>query len=275
MNLCMARSSMARRRWPIFAAVLSAAFGLMFLSLAHGQEKSARLTFDVAVIRPSQPGGRGDGIKPLPGGNGYLVQNVPVKAMISLMYKVSGRQISGGPDWLNSESYDIEAKADRAYSLDDLHVMFQNLLADRFNLKFHKEVREGPVYALVMAKSGPKMKVNESPQDFKIPILPGPDNVFVGTRVPMQYLCYFVGQQRLPEERPVINKTGLDKNYDFTLSFMPDLPPNIPRENLPPGLLDRPSLTDALQEQLGLKLQPEKGPVEYYIIDHVEKPSEN
>ncbi len=256
-------------------SVFTAFLGLISLLPAQGQDKPARLTFDVEVIRPSQPGGRGGGIKPLPGGNGYLVQNFPVKGMISLMYKVPGRQITGGPDWLNSQGYDIEAKADHAYSLDDLHVMFQNLLADRFNLKFHKEVKEGPVYALVLGKSGSKMKINESPQDFKIPILPGPDNVFVGTRVPMQYFCFFLGQQHLPEEWPVINKTGLDKNYDFTLSFMPDLPPNIPRENLPPGLLDRPSLLDALQEQLGLKLQPQKGPVEYYIIDHIEKPSEN
>ena len=94
--------------------------------------------------------------------------------MISLMYKVPGRQITGGPDWLNNQSYDIEAKADHAYSIDDLHVMFQNLLADRFNLKFHKEVREGPVYALVLDKSGPKLKVNDSPQDFKIPFSPAP-----------------------------------------------------------------------------------------------------
>jgi len=275
MKLCMAMSSMARRRWPIFAAVLSAAFGLMFLSLAHGQEKSARLTFDVAVIRPSQPGGRGDGIKPLPGGNGYLVQNVPVKAMISLMYKVSGRQISGGPDWLNSESYDIEAKADRAYSLDDLHVMFQNLLADRFNLKFHKEVREGPVYALVMAKSGPKMKVNESPQDFEIPIGGGKDGLTHGTRVPMEYLCYWLGQVLRNDNRQVIDKTGLTGNYDFTLSFLPDLPPGFDKANLPPEVLDRPSIFDALKTQLGLKLEAQKGPVEYYVIDQAEKPAGN
>jgi uncharacterized protein (TIGR03435 family) len=271
MKLRVAAFSMSRRTASVLAVVVS----LISMWLAHGQEKAARLTFDVALIRPSAPGGRGGGIKPLPGGNGYLVQNFPVKAMISLMYRVPGRQITGGPDWLNNQGYDIEAKADRAYNIDDLHVMFQNLLADRFNLKFHKEVKEGPVYALVLDKSGPNMKVNDSPQDFKIPILPGPDNAFVGTRVPMQYFCYFLGQQRLPEEWPVINKTGLDKNYDFTLSFMPDLPPDFPKENLPPGVLDRPSLPDALREQLGLKLQPEKGPVEYYVIDHVEKPSEN
>jgi uncharacterized protein (TIGR03435 family) len=271
MRLRVAVICTARRILAVLAAVVAS----ISLWLAHGQEKPGRLTFDVAVIRPSQPGGRGGGIKPLPGGNGYLVQNMPVKPMISLMYKVPGRQITGGPDWLNNQGFDIEAKADHSYSLDELHAMFQNLLADRFNLKFHKEVKEGPVYALVMDKAGPKMKVNDSPQDFKIPILPGPDNTFVGTRVPMQYFCFFLGVQRLPEEWPVIDKTGLTKNYDFTLSFMPDLPPDFPKENLPPGLLDRPSLQDALREQLGLKLEPQRGPVEYYVIDHVEKPSEN
>jgi uncharacterized protein (TIGR03435 family) len=243
-------------------------------SLAHGQEKSSRLTFEVAAIRPAKPADHG-GIKPMPGGDGYLVQNMPVKIMISLMYKVPARQIKDAPDWLDSDRYDIEAKADHAYNIDDLHVMFQNLLADRFNLKFHKEIKEGPVYALMVDKPGSKMKVNESAQDFKIPILPGPDNVFVGTRVPMQYLCWFLGQQLSAEARPVIDKTGLDKWYDFTLSFLPEFPTNVPKEDLPPSLLNRPSLFDALKEQLGLKLQAEKGPVEYYVIDHVDKPSEN
>jgi uncharacterized protein (TIGR03435 family) len=104
-------------------------------------------------------------------------------------------------------------------------------------------------------KSGLKMKVNESDQDFKIPITPGADNVAVGKRVPMQYLCWWLGGQLQSDQRPVINKTGLDKNYDFTLSFAPELPPNFPKENLPPGLLDRPSLFDALKKQLGLKLE--------------------
>ena len=155
------------------------------------------------------------------------MQNMPVKIMISLMYKVPARQITGAPDWLDTNHFDIEAKADHAYSIDDLHVMFQNLLADRFNLKFHKETKEGPVYALMVDKSGSKMKINESAQDFKIPMLPGPDNVFVGTRVSMQYFCWFLGQQLQAEKRPVIDKTGLDKNYDFTLSFLPEFPPNV------------------------------------------------
>jgi uncharacterized protein (TIGR03435 family) len=73
----------------------------------------------------------------------------------------------------------------------------------------------------------------------------------------------------------VIDQTGLDKNYDFTLSFAPELPPNFPRENLPPGFLDRPSLFEAVRQQLGLRLEAQKGTVEYYVIDHIERPSAN
>jgi uncharacterized protein (TIGR03435 family) len=264
--------------FPGYSVKLRVAFciGMLFVSLGHGEEKPARLTFEVAAIRPTPPDARYGGIKPMPGGDGYLVQNMAVKTMISLMYKVPGRQIKGGPDWLDTSRWDIEAKADHFYNIDDLHTMFQNLLADRFNLKFHIETREGPVYALMVDKSGSKMKINDSAQDFKIPIMPGPDNSYVGTRVPLKYFCWFLSNQLTAEERPVIDRTGLgDKNFDFTLSFAPELPPNVPKENLPPGLLDRPSLFDALKEQLGLKLQPEKGPVEYYVIDHLEKPSEN
>ena len=269
---------MEQSRFPVIhrkSFLLAVLIGLLSTPFAYGQDKPARLTFEVASIKPSQPGGRGGGIKAMPGGQAYSATNVPVKLIVSLMYKVPIRQIEGGPAWLDSDMYDIEAKADHSYNLDDLHVMFQNLLADRFMLKFHKETREGPVYALMLDKSGSKMKINESDQDFKIPITPGPDNVFVGRRVPMQYLCWFLGQQLQTEERPVIDRTGLDKNYDFTLSFAPELPLNVPKENLPPGLLDRPSIFDALKDQLGLKLQAQKGPVEYYVIDHLEKPSGN
>src|SRR6185312_7334884 len=105
------------------------------------------------------------------------------------------------------------------------------------------------------------MKVNESPEDFNIPMNPGPQG-FVGRRVPMPYLSWFLGQTLQADGRPVIDKTGLTGNYDFTLTFSPEL-------------RDRPSIFNALREQLGLKLTAERGPVEYYVIDSVERPSDN
>jgi uncharacterized protein (TIGR03435 family) len=249
----------------------------MLVALLHGQDKPARLTFEVASIKPFKPsGGRGGGgIKPKSAGQGYDAVGASVRMMISLMYRMPMQHITGGPSWLDSDLWTVDAKADRAYNTDDLHTMFQNLLADEFKLKFHKEVKEGPVYALMVEKSGPKMKVNDGPQDFEIPIQGGPGGVTIGKRVPMEYLCYVLGQMLRNDDRPVIDKTGLTGNYDFTLTFLPDLPPGFDKANLPPELLDRPNLFDALRQQLGLKLEPQKGPVTYYVIDSVEKPEGN
>ena len=105
---------------------------------AHGQDKTASLKFDVASIKPSEPDLLSGGIKALPGGHGYTARNIPVKLMISLMYKVPMKQISNGPEWIEKDHFDVEARADHSYNLDDLHAMYQDLLAERFGLKFHK-----------------------------------------------------------------------------------------------------------------------------------------
>jgi uncharacterized protein (TIGR03435 family) len=244
------------------------------LSSALSQTASTRLTFEVATIRTSQATDRTGGIKPLPGGNGYSAVNIPVKLMISLMYRVPMSQLEGGPAWLDSDRYDIKAKSEQSYDIEDLHVMYQNLLADRFNLKFHKETREGSVYALTLDTPGSKMKANDSPQDYKIPMNFGPNGV-IGIRVPMPYFCWWLGQQVQSSKRPIIDLTGLTKNYDFNISFAPELPPDVSKETLPPELRDRPSIFDALKQQLGLKLTPQRGPVEHYIIDHIDRPSDN
>ena len=245
--------------------LLVAVVGLMAVSLGHGQENPPRLTFDVASIKLSPPGLRGGGIKPLPGGTGYTAQNIPVKLMISLMYKVPMKEIEGGPEWLDNDSYDIEARIDHSANIDDLHTMFQNLLADRFKLRFHKVIKEGPVYALAVDKSGVKMKANGSGEDMKIPINRGNNNEFIGVKVPMRYLTWWLGQQLQRNDRPVIDETGLKDSYDFTLAFAPELPPDVPKEVLAPELLDRPSIFDAVRDQLGLRLVPQNGPVEHYV----------
>ena len=244
---------------------------LLSTSLASCQEKPARLTFDVASIRPTNTGTLNGMIKALPGGHGYTAQNIPVKLMFSLMYKVPMRQIKGDPEWLNADRYDVEARVDGSYNIDDLHTMFQILLEDRFHLKFHKETKEGNVYALTVDPSGLKMKRNDSAQDFNIPITFTNDGVS-GVRVPMNYLSWWLGQNLQRDERPVIDLTGLEGNYDFKLTFAPPLPPDVVP---PPEFKDRPSLFDALRDQLGLRLKAQTGPVDFYVIDHVERPSEN
>lgn len=254
---------------------------LVTASVAHAQTPTPplnqpRLEFEVASIRLSKPAQPGfQAIKPHADGAGYTASYVPVKLMIAFMYRIPARQIMGGPRWLEEDRYDVEAKADKKYTVDDLNTMYQNLLADRFHLKFHIETREANAYVLTIDKSGSKMKVNDQPQGYNIPITFSGIGVMNGVRVPMPYFCWTLGQILQQDERPVVDLTGLAGFYDFTLSY---LPPNLPQEahdTLPREALDRPSIFDALKQQLGLKLAAQKSPVQYLVIDHVERPTEN
>jgi uncharacterized protein (TIGR03435 family) len=254
---------------------------LVAASAAHAQTPTAppdrpRLEFEVASIRlstPTQPGFQA--IKLRADGSGYTASYVPVKLMIAFMYQIPARQIVGGPRWLEDDRYDVEAKADKKYTVDDLNTMYENMLADRFHLKFHIETKEANAYVLTIDKNGSKMKVNDQPQSYKIPITFGGIGVMNGLRVPMPYFCWTLGQILQQDERPVVDLSGLSGFYDFTLSYRPPGLSQEARDNLSQEALDRPSLFDALREQLGLRLTAQKGPVQYFVIDHVERPTAN
>ena len=249
---------------------------LMFAALVYGQEKPARLTFEVASVKPSKPGSNGGAMKVLPGGQEFVAQNFPLRLMIARMHLVPPRQVTGGPDWMDSGLWDIQAKADKAgYTREQMLDMVEHLLEDDFKLKMRKDPKEGPVYALTVDKSGLKMKANESPEDYEIPVKGGPGGVTVGKRVAMDRLCFTLGSFLQNNERPVIDRTGLTGYFDFTLSFLPELPPGFNKDNLPAEVLSRPSLFEAVKSQLGLKLEATKGPVDYYVIEHIEKPEGN
>ncbi len=234
-----------------------------------------RLEFEVASIKVSKSGALGGGIKPMPNGQGYLAINVPVKLMILLMFDLNRNQVSGGPGWLDTDLYDIEAKAEAPHSRDELHTMFQNLLADRFKLQFHIGQKVLPAYELTVDKSGPKMKENPNPETFGIPIQGGGRGKLMATHSSMPYFAW-VMSQRL--DQPVIDHTGLSKFYDFTLEWTPEPPPGVGAAGggdagLP--AFNGPDLFTAISEQLGLKLTSHKGPVDVMVIDHIERPSEN
>lgn len=260
--------------------MLALTVGLFSISLARGQDAPQRLTFDVASIKLNavKQFENKSSIQSLGAGEGFSVRNAPLRLLISAMYNVPMRQITGGPAWLDADGYDIDAKADHSYRPADLRLMFQNLLEDRFQLKFHKEIKEGPVYVLTVDKSGSKLKVNESqanPDPTWSPLRSTKDHVMVWERVSMTYFCRWLGGALQSQTLPIIDKTGLDKNYDFNLAYLPEFPPNFDKDSLPPASRDLPSLIDALQQQLGLSLQREKGRTEYYVIYHVERPTEN
>jgi len=256
------------RGLPLFASAL-------VVAALQAAAQQPRLTFDVAAIHLAKPGSDRGFIKPLPGGNGYAVQNISLKTMMAVIYRIPARQITGGPEWFSSTNFDIEAKSDNVASLEDLHTMFKNLLADRFGLKFHAEKMNGAVYELVVEKSGVKMQADGSEPDFKIPINMTQPSIFAGVKVPMPYLCWFLSSQLRDDPRPIVDKTGLKQVYDFTLAFQPELPPGLTADDLTPEIRKLPTLFDALPDQLGLRLVPVKGPVDMFVIDHAELPSAN
>jgi uncharacterized protein (TIGR03435 family) len=230
--------------------------------------------------------------------DGFSATNVSLKQLILLTWGVNDDRISGAPSWIDHANYDIEAKVDSAdvpamrnLTIDQRREMVRKLLEDRFGLKSHEETKELPVYALVVAKGGPKLheaKPGDAyPNGFK-----GPDGkggagmmMFNGKQltaqgVPISNLTQFLSRQT---QRTVIDKTGLTGKYDFTLDVpgMPKLGPmQKPAEDNAAGADSAsedsgPSIFTLVQDQLGLKLDSAKAPLPVVIIDHVEQPSEN
>jgi bla regulator protein BlaR1 len=289
--------------------VLPIAFGLLnaIPSRAQAQSQSqaqaqdtnsAAHGYEVASIRPNKSGDNMTRMMIKP--DGLSATGATLDMLIQNAYGVRYFQISGSPGWFQSERYDIEAKMDssaveelRKLSDDqreaEMRRMLRSLLADRFQLKLHSDTKELPVYALVIAKNGPKLQAarpgDTYPNGFK-----GPDGgggagmMFMGGRggpvrgqgIPISNLVHLLSQQL---GRAVLDKTGLTGKYDFTLQWTPDEsqgPPGPPGMDAaaPPDSLG-PSIFTAIQEQLGLKLESQKGPVEILVIDHAEKASEN
>ena len=254
----------------------------VFINVAAGRAQSTGLeqattavvplAFEVASVKPSNPESRGlMRIQPMPGCQTYIARNVPLRMMIKAMYRITDSQIAGGPDWIDTEHYDIDAKAEHPSTLEELHEMFRTLLADRFQLRYHHETREIPAYVLTIANSGTKLKRSESQEIFDVPIKPDGLGRVVGTRVPMSYLSWYLSLQ---VGTPVVDGTALEGFYDFTLAWLPN--PGLES----PGVLyndssEEPAILVAVREQLGLKSQKRKAPIEVFIIDHVVRPQAN
>jgi len=194
------------------------------------------------------------------------MNNASLRTLIRTAYDLQNYQFVGGPSWLDSDTYDVSAvTADRAeVSQDEYRALVRRMLADRFQLKVHWETRQGDVYTLAVAKKGSKLKVaaNSSTEPGlntnKSPHL----GRMVGTNVPVSYLSTVLGIQL---RHPVIDKTGLVGKYDWTLVWDPDPDPDS----------TEPSLFTAVREQLGLKLDSQKGPVQILAIDTAAHPLEN
>jgi uncharacterized protein (TIGR03435 family) len=217
--------------------------------------------FEVASIKPNQSGTEGTDFDM--DNNGRLsVVNATLRALIRNAYRVQNDQIKGGAKWIDADRWNIEAKTAAPIRSGEAGPLLQNLLADRFQLKTHRETAEMPVYALRVGKNGPKFKANTGGEsDSHTHHGTGKVEVSV-TGESMGRLAEILSRQL---GRVVEDKTGLTGRYDFTLEWDPAQTPDS----------TIPSIFTALQEQLGLRLESGKGPVEVLVIDQVEKPTEN
>ena len=239
---------------------------------------SEALRFEVATIKPSQ-GGRVGGIRPAPGGQRYVGSNVPLRLVIQVAYRLRNDQVIGGPGWIDTDRWDINAQAERPSTTEQLHIMLRNLLADRFELQFHRDTKERSIYALTVDKDGPRLTPHQQQSAGDPWIDVAQEQPFhmkwSAKSVPMDYVAWRLG---LALDRPVIDRTELKGGYDFELSYTAQPPPEIPAGALLNGQpidTSGPTVFEALRRQLGLKLESEKGPVEILIIDRAEKPAGN
>jgi uncharacterized protein (TIGR03435 family) len=229
-----------------------------------GPSAAESLRFEVASFKPSPPDAQGPfQIRPTPGNQGYLGTNIPLRAYLMIAYVVRDTQIVGAPAWF--------ARAEKPSTVDELHIMLQNLLADRCALKLHKETMETSGFALVIDKAGPKLAEHDPADKNYPPITPAGQGKVKGINATVNLFALFISRAL---DVPVVDKTGLTAHYDFTFEVVLErvAGPDGQERIVPP---DAGSISEALRAQLGLRLERTKTTTERLVIDHVEKPSAN
>ena len=223
-------------------------------------------TFEVASVKASAPGGPGFVIRQMPGGQTYRGTNVSLRVMMTVAYSLRDTQITGGPGWVDTDRFDLEAKAAKPSTSDELHIMLQHLLEERFQIKLRRETREMPVLVLTVDKSGAKMPLH-SADDINYPPISrtGPETI-VGQNIKMDYFALYLARVL---DRNVLDRTNLSGRYDVSLRAAQFVRPS---DGMDPDNLDGPTIFTALREQLGLKLERARGPVEFLVIEKVAKP---
>ena len=255
--------------------LIAAVIGLLPLTAIFSQATSPP-AFEVASVKPSLPGIRPPAVRLAPNGHRLTAADASVRRLIMRAYSIADWQISGGPGWIDGEKFDIDARPERPVSSEQLYAMLRTLLAERFKLTMHRETVERPMYVLLLDKAAPKIQKhqpgNNDQEMHNWEDSPGIRHAKFNN-VGMSTLAFFLTVQT---GRDVVDKTGLDGRYDFPLNFAPIRDPG------DGGSLDRdyndssgPSIFNAVRQQLGLRMDSQRGPVGRFHIDRVEKPSEN
>lgn len=236
-----------------------------------GQTPTQRATFEVASIRPTKDVTASPSIGPSPGGERFMARNMPVVWLVATAYHTSIYQISGLPDSLRAKDYDIEAKSAHPATRTQMMEMLQSLLEDRFSLRLRRETKDLNVYVLAVAKGGPKLNQNRDGAQLQVRRLAAGKTSYTNIPMPLfaNILSDILGET-------VVDESGLDESFDFVLEFTPDRVGQGVRDGRELGPSpDGPSLFTALQEQLGLKLERRKAPIEVLVVEHIEELSGN
>jgi uncharacterized protein (TIGR03435 family) len=250
-------------------------FVLFLAACAFGHAQTP--IYDVVSIKPSQGGGR-PGPQTGPGGR-FTATNTTLKSLMVFAWDVHSYEIVGGPGWLDSAVWDIVATPEHPVepglaNIEHFRTMLRSLLIDRFQLEVHREQKELPVYALVIAKGGLKLTPGEAAAHANEMRLHMSNGQMIAQKITWKFVAQmfseFLG-------RTVVDQTGSDDAFDFKLQWTPD--PTQSALPLDPGQTppdpSGPSLFTAVQEQLGLRLEAQKAPVEILVVDRAVKASEN
>jgi uncharacterized protein (TIGR03435 family) len=254
----------------VFAALLLCLCSASAQSVGFGQ--SVGVTFEVASIRLTRDPQRSGSIGPAVGGRRFQATNMPLIWIISTAFGISNRQISGLPDAFKDKHYEINATCAEPATRLQMMKMLQALLVDRFMLRFRPSKEELSVYTLTLAKGGPKLTENTSGADLA---MRGHLGSTVYTNFPMSVFANALSGE--PDINDiVVDRTGLNKAYDFKLAYTPEGVVRGVREGREPAPdPNGPSLFTALQEQLGLKLERHKTKVDLLVVEHIEDQAEN
>jgi len=240
-----------------------AGLALCIAAGVYGQP-TAGPQFEVASVKPSTADPSSSSMNT---GNGRLTAiNVTLKRCIMGAYGVGPNQVLGGPEWLDSDRFEIVAKAEQPVGDHILMTMLQTLLAERFKLALHREAKSIEAYALEVAKNGPKVKKGDGGG---AKTSNGRGDI-VATNATMDRLAEILSRQM---DLPVVNRTGLDGVFDLRLQWTPETAR--PGQLSNDAVIEGPSIFTAIQEQLGLQLHAEKVPIDVLMVDHAEKPAGN
>src|SRR5215471_1350618 len=239
---------------------------------------NANPAFEVATIKPSDPNRPGKLFTLR--GQEVVTINTTISDILTMAYDLHPKQIVGGPAWLETDKYDVTGKPDvpGKPNVAQMKIMLQKLLADRLQLKFHREKRDLNAYVLTVGKTGKKFSKSELDPQGNPGLFFGPPPVTLRvTNAPMSQFASLLQQAVL--DKPVVDQTGLTEKYDFMLKFTPEPGQMMGLGGAPPQPPDNadapPEIFTAIQRQLGLKLESTKAPADVIVIDHIDRPSEN